>query len=133
MTSPNTSLQSRIQLADSFGTSMIDAAGGCSAAAVQNNGAIGALEQVMQSMSGLDNTHAALAGGTNMALTQQLRIQQCQHTLALQRNQARMLQMMRDRDYENAQSTTYAHIDAVALSNPMGLTNVNSTILADIP
>ena len=133
MTSPNMSLQSRIQLADSFGASMIDAAGGCSAAAVQNNGAIGALENITQSVATLDNTHAALAGASNAALTQQLRTQQCQHTLQLQQNQAHMLQMMRQRDYENAQATTYTHIDAVALSNPMGLANVNNTLLADIP
>ncbi len=131
MTAPRTSMQNRIQIADGFGTSMMDALGGCNASAIQNDGAIGQLEQIALSMNTLDNTGAALGGMSNMGISQQLRIQQCQHNIQQQQAQAQMLQMMRQRDYENAQFTTYQNVDAITASNPRGITNLSGLMLAD--
>ena len=67
MTAPGASLQNRIQIADAFGTSMADALGGCTAAAIQSDGAIGQLEQIALSMNTLDNTRASLGRATTWA------------------------------------------------------------------
>jgi hypothetical protein len=131
MTAPGTSMQNRIQIADAFGTSMMDALGGCNASAIQNDGAIGQLEQIALSMNTLDNTRAALGGMSSMGNTQMLRIQECQHNIQQQQAQAQMLQLMRQRDYDNAQNTIYQHIDAVVTSNPRGITNLSGLMLAD--
>jgi hypothetical protein len=131
MTRPGTSLLTRIQIADAFGISMANSLGSCNAAAMQSDGAIGQLESIAASVSTLDNTRAALGGATNMGITQQLRIQECQHNLQQQQAQIQMLQLMRERDQENAQLTTYQNIDAIAASNPRGMTNLSALNLAD--
>jgi hypothetical protein len=131
MTRPGATLQNRIQIADAFGTSMANSLESCNSAAMQSDGAIGQLESIALSMSTLDNTRAALGGATNMGLTQQLRIQECQHNLQQQQAQIQMLQLMRQRDQENAQLTTYQNIDAIATSNPRGITNLSALNLAD--
>ena len=131
MTKPGVTLANRIQLADAFGTSMASALGSCQAAALQNDGAIGQLESIALSMDTLDNTRAALGGLTNMGMTQQLRIQQCQHTLQQQQVQAQMLQIMRARDYDNDQITTQQNVISIAAANPRGVTNLMGLRTAD--
>lgn len=131
MTRPGVTIQNRIQIADSFGTSIANSLGSCQAAAMQNDGAIGQLESIAISMDGLDNTHAALGGMTNMALTQQLRGQQCQQNLQQQAVQAHMLQMMRQRDYDNDLLTTQQNTLSLASSNPRGITNLSAMSVAD--
>ncbi len=132
MTRPGTSLQNRIQIADAFGASMANSLGSCNAAAMQSDGAIGQLESIALSMSTLDNTRAALGGATNMGITQQLRIQECQHNLQQQQAQIQMLQLMRQRDQENAQFTTYQNITAISTAKPRGITNLSALNLADL-
>ena len=51
-------MNSRIQLADSFGASVLNAVGSCSAAAAQTNGSIAALEQMGISLNQGANTRA---------------------------------------------------------------------------
>jgi len=131
MTKPGLTLANRIQLADAFGTSMASALGSCQASALQNDGAIGQLENIALSMNTLDNTHAALGGLSNMGMTQQLRIQQCQHTLQQQQVQAQMLQVMKARDYDNAQLTIQQDAVSIAATNPRGMTSLIPLRTAD--
>jgi hypothetical protein len=131
MTMPGTTLSSRIQIADSFGTSMLNSLGNCNAAAAQTHGAIGELENLAMSIAALDNTHAALGGAANMGITQQLRIQECQHNLQQQQAQAQMISLMRQRDYENAQQTTYQNIGTISLQNPRGIVHLSGLMTAN--
>jgi hypothetical protein len=128
---PGMTIQNRVQLADAMGPSMIDALGGCNASLLQSDGAIGALEQVALSTALLDNTNDSLGGATSVGTVQQLRIQECQHNLQQQQAQLQLLQLMRQRDYENAQYNTYQNIDLIAVSNPRGLINISSLNTAD--
>lgn len=131
MTRPGATIENRIQIADAFGTSMANSLGSCQAAAMQNDGAIGQLESIAISMDGLDNTHAALGGATNMALTQQLRTQQCQQNLQQQAVQAHMLNVMRQRTLDNDQLTTQQNVMTISQSNPRGITNLSALGVAD--
>jgi len=128
---PGMTIQNRIQLADAMGPSMIDALGGCNASLLQSDSAIGALEQVALSSSLLDNTNDALGGAASVGTVQQLRIQECQHNLQQQQAQLELLQLMRQRDYDNAQYTTEQNIGLIAASNPRGIINISSLNLAD--
>jgi hypothetical protein len=128
---PGMTIQNRVQLADAMGPSMIESLGGCNASLLQSDGAIGALEQVALSTSLLDNTNDALGGAASVGTVQQLRIQECQHNLQQQQAQLQLLQLMRQRDYDNAQYNTYQNIDVIAASNPRGIINISSLNLAD--
>jgi hypothetical protein len=67
-----------------------------------------------------------------MGITQQLRIQECQHNLQQQQAQIQMLQLMRQRDQENAQFTTYQNITAISTAKPRGITNLSALNVADL-
>jgi len=131
MTNPNVSVANRIQIADAFGTSMANSLGSCQAAALQNDGAIGQLESVAISADPMNNTYMTMGNLTNMGISQQLRIQQCQHNLQQQQVQGQMLQMMRQRDYDNYQYTTQTNMLSIAASNPRGITDLVSMQTAD--
>ena len=131
MTKPGASIANRIQIADAFGTSMANSLGSCNAAAMQNDGAISQLESVARSMDPLDNTNAALGGMTNQGIAQQLRTQQCQQNIQQQQAQLQMVQLMRQRDYDNAQLTTQQNVQTIAISNPRGITNIVALQTAD--
>jgi hypothetical protein len=131
MTKPGATIANRIQIADAFGASMANSLGSCQAAALQNDGAIGQLESVAISMDTLDNTRASLGGLTNMGISQQLRAQQCQQNLQQQAVQAHMLQMMRQRDYDNDLLTTQQNTLSIATSNPRGITNLSAMSVAN--
>ncbi len=131
MTRPGATIANRIQIADSFGTSMASSLGSCQAAAMQNDGAIGQLESVAVSMDTLDNTHASLGGLTNMGISQQLRAGQCQQNLQQQIVQSHMLNVMRQRDYDNDQLTTQQNVSSISQSNPRGITNLSAMGIAD--
>jgi len=131
ITAPGQALASRIQIADSFAVSTLNSLGSCNAAAIDTDNAIGQFEHFAISMDTFDNSHAALAGGTNMGISQQLRIQQCQHNLQQQELQLRLLELHRQRDYDNAQQTTMTSVASIASSNPQGITNVGDMYTAD--
>jgi hypothetical protein len=84
MTAPGGSLQNRIKMADSFAASMLNSVGSCNAAAAQSDGSLGKLEQMAADLSPAANSRANQANLGNMASTQQLRVQECQHNLQLQ-------------------------------------------------
>jgi hypothetical protein len=125
------SIQNRVALADAMGPSMIDALGGCNAAMIQTNGAIGQLEMASFSSATADNSTDSLGGQSSVGLTQQLRIQQCQQNLQQQQAQLQLLDALRHRDYENAQYSTYQNIDAIANANPAGIVNIGGLNTAD--
>ncbi len=131
ITAPGGTLAARIQMADSFAISTMNSLGSCNASAIDTDSAIGQFEHFAISMDTFDNTHAALAGGTNMGIDQQLRIQECQHNLQQQELQLRLLELHRQRDYENAQQTSVQSVTSIASSNPQGLTNVGDMFIAD--
>jgi hypothetical protein len=91
-------VNSRIQLADSFGASMLNSIGSCNAAAAQTDGSISALEQMAIDLSPNANTRANQANIGNMGRTQQLRIQECQHNIQMQQAKLQMLHTMAQRD-----------------------------------
>ncbi len=95
-------ITSRIQLADSFGASMLNSIGSCNAAAAQSNGSIASLEQMAIDLSPNANTRANQANLGNMGQTQQLRIQQCQQNIQQQQAQLQMLHAMAQRDQDQA-------------------------------
>ena len=66
-----------------------------------------------------------------MSMTQQLRIQQCQHTLQQQQVQAQMLQVMKARDNDNDQLTTLQNVLSIAATNPRGMTSLIALRTAD--
>jgi hypothetical protein len=129
---PSLTIQNRIRLADGFGSSMIDALGGCNASIGATDAAIGALEQIVLSVAVLDNTNDALGGARSAAAMQQLRMQECQHNMQQQQAHMLMLQTLRQRDYENAQFTTYQNIDVIANGNPAGIVNIGGLNTADL-
>jgi len=131
LTTPGATLAARIQMADGFAQSIITSLGSCNAAAIDTDSAIGQFEHFAISADTFDNTHAALAGGTNMGLSQQLRIQECQHNLQQQQLQLELLRLHRDRDYENAQQTSVTSVASIAAANPQAPTNVGDMFTAD--
>jgi hypothetical protein len=91
-------INSRIQLADSFGAAMLNSIGSCNAAAAQSEGSLSALEQMAIDLSPNANTRANQANLNNMGQTQSLRIQECQHNIQLQQAKLQMLHTMAQRD-----------------------------------
>lgn len=95
-------MNSRIQLADSFGASVLNAVGSCNAAAARTDSSIASLEQIAISLSPSANTRATQANLGNLAHTQQLRIQQCEQNIQTQQAQLLMLQALAQRDQDQA-------------------------------
>jgi hypothetical protein len=126
---PTFTIQNRVQLADAMGPSMIDAIGGCNASLVQSDGAIAALEGMAFSTDPLDNSNDALGGGAVVGHTQNLRLQECQHNVQLQQAQLQLVNLLRQRDYENTQFNTYTNIDLFA-GNAPGINNVSGVLIA---
>jgi hypothetical protein len=129
---PGTSLLARINLADSMGTDALMVIGNCNQNALANDGAIGALEQIAISSGSSANTTAALGNVQNMAATQQLRTQQCQHAMENERLKQMSLETLRYRDLESQSLTTFNTIDLGYASNPVGMSNVSSSLAATI-
>lgn len=130
--SPTTTIQNRVQLADAMGPSMIDAIGGCNASLVSTDGAIANLEAMAFSTDPLDNSNDALGGGSVVGHTQTLRLQECQHNVQLQQAQLQLVNLLRQRDYENTQFNTYQNIDLFA-GNAPGINNVSGVLTATLP
>jgi hypothetical protein len=130
MTNPNNSLQSRIQLADSFGSSMLNALGSCNAAAAQQDGVMAQLEQVAIDLNPAANTRANQANLANMSLTQQNRMRECQLNIQQQQAQVAMLHMMAERDRDQNAVTTNAAIDSININNSQWNTNPAGTLTA---
>jgi hypothetical protein len=101
-------LNSRIQLADSFGASALNAIGSCNAAAAQSDGSIASLEMMAVDLNPAANTRANQANLSNMGQTQQLRIQECQHNIQLQQAKMQALQTMAQRARDQEMSTMLA-------------------------
>jgi hypothetical protein len=119
-------LSNRIKLADSFGTSMLNAIGNCNAAAAQTNGSIGSLEQMASDLSANANTRANQSNLNNMGQTQQLRIQQCQHAMQMQQAQLQMLHAMQQRDQD--QAVLNMDTQAAAIQSQITLSNTVNDI-----
>lgn len=100
MTNPSTSLQSRIQLANSFGTSALNAIGNCYAAAQSNSSSLSQLQLMVSDTGGAANTAANQRNVGNMTAAQQLRYHQCEENLQEQQAKLALLhaQEMMDRD-----------------------------------
>ena len=131
LTTPGATVRARVQMADGFAQSVITSLGSCNAAALDTDSAIGQFERFAMSADTLDNTRAAIGGGTNMGITQQLRIQECQHNLQQQQLQLELLRLHRERDYENAQQNSVTAVATIAASNPQAPTNVGDMFTAD--
>jgi hypothetical protein len=95
-------INSRIQLADSFGASMLNSIGSCNAAAQQTNGSLSSLEQMAIDLSPSANTRANQANLNNMGQTQALRVQQCQQNIQQQQAQLQMLHALAQREQDQA-------------------------------
>ena len=95
-------IKSRIQLADSFGVSMLNSVGSCNAAAQQTNGALSSLEQMAIDLTPSANTRANQANLNNMGQTQALRVQQCQQNIQQQQAKLQMLHAMAQREHDQA-------------------------------
>jgi hypothetical protein len=126
---PTGTIQNRIQLADSMGPSMIDSIGGCNASLFQTDTAIGALESMAFSNDIGANSSDALAGISGVGHTQTLRLQECAHNVQLQQAQVVLVDLLRQRDYENTQFNTYQNIDLFAGNSP-GINNVSGILTA---
>lgn len=100
MTQPGLSMQYRIALIDSFGTSMLNTLGNCYAAAAKTDGAMSALETMAISMNPDANTRANQANVTNLGLSQSLRIQECQHNMQMQQAKLQMIQALAQREQD---------------------------------
>jgi hypothetical protein len=109
-------LRNRINLADSFGTSMLNTLGNCYAAAARNDGKISALESIATSTDPSANTRATQANIGNMSSTQALRIQECQHNLQMQQAKLQMLNALEQRDRNQSISDLRA-ADAATRAN----------------
>jgi hypothetical protein len=129
---PATSLLARINLADSMGADALMVIGSCNQNSQQNDGAIGALEAMAVSGDGLANTADALGNIQNMAQTQALRTQQCQHAMENERLKQMSLETLRYRDLESQSLTTFNTIDTTYATNPVGMSDVSSTLNATL-
>ena len=102
MATPGASLKNRIDLADSFGTSMLNSLGNCFAAAQQNTGPVASLQSLVASVDPAVNTQAAQANIANLSFSQALRIQQCQQNLQLQQAKLQTLDALAARERDQA-------------------------------
>lgn len=98
MTRPGMGFQNRLNLADSFGASMLNALGNCYTTAQSQNGALSMLESAAISLDPMANTRANQSNITNMGITQQLRLQECQHNLQMNQAKIQMLRALQERD-----------------------------------
>jgi hypothetical protein len=129
---PGTSILARVSLADSMGADALMTIGNCNQNALTNDGAIGALESIAISSGQDANTAAALGNLQNMAATQQLRLQQCQHAMENERLKQMSLETLRQRDLESQTLTTYQNIDLLYSSNPAYMSDATSWLTATI-
>jgi hypothetical protein len=102
MATPGASLKNRIDLADSFGASMLHSLGNCYAAAQQNAGPLASLKSLAASVDPEANTRATQANIANMSFSQALRIQQCQQNLQLQQAKLQTLNALAARERDQA-------------------------------
>lgn len=102
MATPGTSLKNRIDLADSFGASMLNSLGNCYAAAQQNTGPLASLQSLAASVDPEANTRATQANIANMSSSQALRVQQCQQNLQLQQAKLQTLDALAARERDQA-------------------------------
>jgi hypothetical protein len=102
MATPGSSLKNRIDLADSFGASMLNSLGNCYAAAQQNIGPLASLQSLAASVDPEANTRATQANIANMSFSQALRIQQCQQNLQLQQAKLQTLDALATRERDQA-------------------------------
>jgi hypothetical protein len=102
MAAPGTSLKNRIDLADSFGASMLHSLGNCYAAGQVNAGPLMSLQSLLASVDPLANTQATQANIANLSLSQSVRIQQCQQNLQLQQAKLQTLAALAARERDQA-------------------------------
>jgi hypothetical protein len=129
---PLTSLQARINLADSMGAEALMVIGSCNQNAQQNDISITSLESEAMSGDGLANTAAALGNIQNMGQTEALRTQQCQHAMENERLKQMSLETLRYRDLESQSLTTFQTIDTYYATNSVGMTDVSTALNATI-
>jgi hypothetical protein len=104
-TAPGTSMQARVNLADSMGIDALNVIGSCYDAAGQNDGALQRLESFALDNGAGSNVAVAQANAANLAQVQMLRTQQCQHSIANEQLKQKLLQNLRERDIESDQLT----------------------------
>jgi hypothetical protein len=102
-TASGTSMQARVNLADSMGIDALNVIGSCNDAALQNNGALQNLEAFGLDGAQASNTAVSQANATNLGQLQMLRTQQYQHAIANEQLKQKLLQNLRERDIESDQ------------------------------
>jgi hypothetical protein len=102
---PGSSMQARVNLADSLGIDALNVIGSCHDAAGQNNGALQNIETFAMDSSQGSNTAVSQANAGDLAQVQMLRTQQCQHAIANEQLKQKLIENLRQRDIESDQIT----------------------------